>query len=449
MKGIHSALAVCLIIMTCFLLCACEPNTLAENTNTDKNYNSNNNDNDIADISITKTHIVLSGEYNRDLTVYGYTYYLQANNGIDIYAFTNPEGNICLRAACAIKIIENDNIVKVIEGICAVKVTDNGTAMPVQLIEDVANENFGMPTITIPEKHQVPNGYFEVKGVDGCFYFINKNNEKVYRTFAAYPNTMPVFYPSDSSGNIPLGALKVDIERDTLDFASTPSPTATPAPTPKPTPEPYFIGDAPFVLVHDVNPETLININFRLSEDYVPADLVKVSDYIDTSLVTVSSTAKYANPTALEAFSNMIAAAKEDGVTGYYLRNAYRSYNEQVRLWNYRISQNKNYGRVLYEPLGSAYPGSSEHQTGYAFDITCLASPLASNDFRNTENFKWLSKNAHKFGFILRYNYDKTRLTGIKFEPYHYRYVGVELATYLYENNLCLEEYYNSPVIWK
>ena len=48
-------------------------------------------------------------------------------------------------------------------------------------------------------------------------------------------------------------------------------------------------------------------------------------------------------------------------------------------------------------------------------------------------------ENAHKFGFILRYNYDKTRLTGIKFGPYHYRYVGVELATYLYENNLCLE----------
>ena len=57
----------------------------------------------ILQIFITKTHIVLSGEYNRDLTVYGYTYYLQANNGIDIYAFTNPEGNICLRAACAIR----------------------------------------------------------------------------------------------------------------------------------------------------------------------------------------------------------------------------------------------------------------------------------------------------------------------------------------------------------
>ena len=79
----------------------------------------------------------------------------------------------------------------------------------------------------------------------------------------------------------------------------------------------------------------------------------------------------------------------------------------------------------------------------------CTSSPEATDKFKNTENYKWLRKNAHKFGFIMRYSASKTTITGIKFEPYHYRYVGVELAKELYENGLSLEEYYNKPVQWK
>ena len=141
----------------------------------------------------------------------------------------------------------------------------------------------------LQEKHST-NGYFEVKGVDGCFYFINKTMKR-FTEHSRHINTKPAFY-SDSSGNIPLGALKVDIERDTLDLQARP-PTATPAP-PKPTPEPYFIGDAPLCWCM-MSTRNSNQHKFQTKRDYVPADLVKVSDYIDTSLVTVSSTAKYAN----------------------------------------------------------------------------------------------------------------------------------------------------------
>lgn len=211
----------------------------------------------------------------------------------------------------------------------------------------------------------------------------------------------------------------------------------------------FFVGNAPYKYTDEVEFTTLININNRLKKDFVPSDLVYVYELVDTQLVTLNYKYTQADRTALLAFCDMMQAAHEDGVDGFFLRNVYRSYEMQEGLWNKRIKADPKYGRREGEPLGSAYPGSSEHQTGLAFDITCVSSPEASINFKNTENYRWLRKNSYKFGFVLRYKAGKEELTGIKFEPYHYRYVGKKLAKELYSKNICLEEYYNSPVKWK
>ena len=94
---------------------------------------------------------------------------------------------------------------------------------------------------------------------------------------------------------------------------------------------------------------------------------------------------------------------------------------------------------VHYADMASARAGHSEHQTGLAVDIADLS--LDYDNFESTKEFNWIKKNAHKYGFILRYPKAKFHITGFKYEPWHYRYVGVNIATYIYQNNLTLEEY--------
>ena len=92
----------------------------------------------------------------------------------------------------------------------------------------------------------------------------------------------------------------------------------------------------------------------------------------------------------------------------------------------------------------SAKPGHSEHQTGLAVDVE--GSNHDYDDFENSKEFAWMKKNAHLFGFILRYPEGKTTITGFKYEPWHYRYVGKDVAKIIYEENLTLEEYYDKYI---
>ena len=94
-----------------------------------------------------------------------------------------------------------------------------------------------------------------------------------------------------------------------------------------------------------------------------------------------------------------------------------------------------------------AIPGTSEHHTGLALDIVTPTYQVLDYGFDTTEAFKWLYENCSKYGFILRYPKDKSDITKITYEPWHYRYVGVETAKYIMENNMCLEEYIESITI--
>jgi D-alanyl-D-alanine carboxypeptidase len=88
-----------------------------------------------------------------------------------------------------------------------------------------------------------------------------------------------------------------------------------------------------------------------------------------------------------------------------------------------------------------ATPGSSEHEIGLAVDLISLEYPILEEAQEQTKEQQWLMANAHRFGFILRYPVDKTQITGIGYEPWHYRYVGKEAAQEIYERGCTLEEY--------
>lgn len=94
-----------------------------------------------------------------------------------------------------------------------------------------------------------------------------------------------------------------------------------------------------------------------------------------------------------------------------------------------------------YASMWVAIPGTSEHHTGLAFDIVASDYVVLDSSQATTRVQQWLMENCHNYGFILRYPEDKVNITGINYEPWHYRYVGVEAATYIMEHGICLEEY--------
>lgn len=160
------------------------------------------------------------------------------------------------------------------------------------------------------------------------------------------------------------------------------------------------------------------------------------------SLSYVAGSSERMDPRAAEAYEEMYTAAKADG---YYLTpcSGYRSYSTQKRLYYEFVNEyiNDGYSESEAHNLASKRrnpPGSSEHNIGICMDIICASS---SADFQNTQEYAWLCENAHKYGFILRYPENKSDITGVKFEPWHWRYVGVENAESIKNSGLCLEEY--------
>lgn len=150
-----------------------------------------------------------------------------------------------------------------------------------------------------------------------------------------------------------------------------------------------------------------------------------------------------------DSYNAMITAAKNDGVS-LKIISGFRTFSGQVTLFNNKVNQyiNKGYSREKAKELAAQYvapPGTSEHLTGLAVD---LISPDWYNthssltaDFENTKQFQWLYSHCAEYGFILRYPKDKVAITGYSYEPWHYRYVGVEAAREIMSKKICLEEY--------
>lgn len=153
---------------------------------------------------------------------------------------------------------------------------------------------------------------------------------------------------------------------------------------------------------------------------------------------------------ALQALTAMCLEAESDGIRGIDITSAYRSYDKQASLFETYCDreQAKNPGltRAQAAALVSRYscpPGTSEHQTGLTVDLydkNHMETRLEES-FADTAVGIWLAKNASRFGFILRFPKDKTGITGIDFEPWHFRFVGYEAAKEMERLGLCLEEY--------
>lgn len=177
----------------------------------------------------------------------------------------------------------------------------------------------------------------------------------------------------------------------------------------------------------------LANRNHYLSSSYKPTDLVRTKANYDKKM----------RKAACYALDAMFEEMKALGVCDTIPQSAYRSYATQVEVYNSYLKKERKkhptYTDEQIEALVQQYsspPGASDHQTGLAVDF----SPIASS-FRYTKAFQYLSKNAYKFGFILRFPNGKTDITGYKYESWHWRFVGREAATEIYERGITLEEY--------
>lgn len=182
----------------------------------------------------------------------------------------------------------------------------------------------------------------------------------------------------------------------------------------------------------------LANKQTPLGENYSPEDLIKLECRTNKTM--------YLRKDAANALYAMMLAMTADGITDVFVTSAYRSYSYQVGLFDKYVNNHMADGMTREEAEAaaleySAKPGTSEHQTGLCLDFMTEDMGALDESFENTAAFRWLSENAYKYGFILRYEEDKVETTGYKYEPWHYRFVGRTAATEIYNSGLCLEEY--------
>lgn len=178
----------------------------------------------------------------------------------------------------------------------------------------------------------------------------------------------------------------------------------------------------------------LINKENGLSEDYVPDNLkkceVKFLEYAEDNLLDAN---------VADVLKEMFDDALKDGISLIGI-SGYRSYNVQKTLYESRVQKRGKQKAGEY----TAEPGLSEHQSGLAIDILSNEYTSLDEGFENTEAFKWLKENCYKYGFILRYLKDKEDITGYKYEPWHFRYIGnTEVAEDIMTRGITFEEYIN------
>ena len=206
----------------------------------------------------------------------------------------------------------------------------------------------------------------------------------------------------------------------------SPSPSPSPSVSAKPTPSQSEIGsEVPWYL-------TLVNNTHPLPNDFKPT-------------VSQLPNGLYFDSRAKDALMDMVNACRAAGLKPV-IGSAYRSIDEQIYLHERKIKFYLNDGLSYDEAYTAAsrvvaIPGCSEHNLGLAVDLCALSYQILDEGQLKTAEQQWFMEHCHEYGFILRYPLDKTEITGIIFEPWHYRYVGVEVAKEIKETGLALEEY--------
>lgn len=181
------------------------------------------------------------------------------------------------------------------------------------------------------------------------------------------------------------------------------------------------------IIVKKFSTDMLVNKHRSLTKAFEPEDLVSIDEKYAVDDTQAGSRI------AVNAFIQMYKAAKKEGY-GLVINSSYRSYEDQEETCDtYRELYGENYVKNYV-----AMPGFSEHQTGLSFDI----GSTDTNVFADSDEYEWVQENAHKYGFIQRFPTKYESITGFRAEPWHYRYVGKKIATYIYENDISFEEYY-------
>lgn len=187
----------------------------------------------------------------------------------------------------------------------------------------------------------------------------------------------------------------------------------------------------------------LVNKNLPLGENYIPQSLVT----LDTA-DTLYGKSVQLETTAAAALKAMMLCMRADNIRDTYVTSGYRSYRYQLQLQDRYIKEEMARDASLTREQAlakvltySAEAGKSEHQSGLCVDFMSVTMKELDESFENTAAFRWLCDNACQFGFILRYPKGAEDITGYKYEPWHYRFVGRQAAIVITKNNLTLEQY--------
>ncbi len=204
---------------------------------------------------------------------------------------------------------------------------------------------------------------------------------------------------------------------------------ATPVTSPKTAPEPQYSTTDPTSIW------IIANKKHPLPTGYLPTDLSRPDVAVNAQKSDEENTIRQIIQPSLKA---MFAAAKADGLN-LFMASGYRSPSLQATYYNSYVARDGVEAANRY----SAKPGTSEHQTGLALDVAAASRNCYLDQcFATTPEGKWLAANAYKYGFVLRYPDGKESETGYTFEPWHFRYVGNELAKTVTEKQQTLESYF-------
>lgn len=173
----------------------------------------------------------------------------------------------------------------------------------------------------------------------------------------------------------------------------------------------------------------IVNKHYYIDENFIPADLVTLS-------IQYAAQDRQLQSEAADALKVICDALQNETGLRMYASSAYRSYQTQVDIYNSYLSTK---GQEETD-LVAARPGFSEHQTGLTVDMTPVGSSMG--EFEDSDQYKWMLDNSYKYGWILRYPKGMTSITGYDFEAWHYRYLGVDLATKVHNSGLTYDEYY-------
>ena len=312
-----------------------------------------------------------------------------------------------------------------------ITVTVNGLELPESM-------KFDKDSVTV-EVGDVYNSVLKFTPEDitytGAIYYTSDSsvasvtNEGVITAKSAGNCTIEAYYENDYRLVASMEVTVIDpfpITSQETTAPETPSPETT---TPDTEPEPEPETDSPASSTPAPAPE------YSGSHKMEVIDGITYFDGVMIANKTYTLPASYnpgVQPEAMDAFYDMQAAAAADGISLWIL-SSFRSYEDQDVIYNRYVAQDGRDAADTY----SSRPGHSDHQTGYTFDLNSL-----EQDFQYDPAGQWLDKNCYKYGFIIRYPKGKESSTGYMYEPWHVRYIGVDLATKVTQSGLSLEEYF-------